>query len=245
MEYSRRQFSPELKQRIVEELEAGHLSIREAARSVQTSAAMVHHWLEEFGRYRPKRNVVEVVMKSEQERIAALEKALAEAHLTLQVYDELITQANKLYKTDLKKALVRHRSGVRRRAGPPRRRRLCAPRTHPGRVLQAAPSARGAPAPRVPSGSARSGGRGARRAVAGRHAQAAAPSRGGRRARRSRSALHLAPRGERLGETQTPGDVYHVFKTRVRRRTESVEGRGDHGPWPSGRQRHYLPAPRG
>jgi transposase-like protein len=104
MERSRRQFSPELKQRIVEELEAGHLSVREAARTVQTSAAMVHHWLEEFGRYRPKRNVVEVVMKSEQDRIAALEKALAEAHLTLQVYDELITQANRLYKTDLKKS---------------------------------------------------------------------------------------------------------------------------------------------
>lgn len=104
MERSRRQFSPELKQRIVEELEAGHLSVREAARTVQTSAAMVHHWLEEFGRYRPKRNVVEVVMKSEQDRIAALEKALAEAHLTLQVYDELITQANRRYKTDLKKS---------------------------------------------------------------------------------------------------------------------------------------------
>lgn len=104
MERSRRQFSPELKQRIVEELEAGHLSVREAARTVQTSAAMVHHWLEEFGRYKPKRDVVEVVMKSEQERIAALEKALAEAHLTLQVYDELITQANRLYKTDLKKS---------------------------------------------------------------------------------------------------------------------------------------------
>ena len=104
MERSRRQFSPELKQRIVEELEAGHLSVREAARTVQTSAAMVHHWLEEFGRYKPKRDVVEVVMKSEQERIAALEKALAEAHQTLQVYDELITQANRRYKTDLKKS---------------------------------------------------------------------------------------------------------------------------------------------
>ena len=104
MERSRRQFSPELKQRIVADIEAGHLSIREAARTVQTTAAMVHHWLNEFGRYRPKRNVVEVVMKSEQERIAALEKALAEAHLTLHVYDELITQANKHYKTDLKKS---------------------------------------------------------------------------------------------------------------------------------------------
>jgi hypothetical protein len=48
--------------------------------------------------------VVEVVMKSEQERIAALEQALADAHLKLRVYDELITQANKHFKTDLKKS---------------------------------------------------------------------------------------------------------------------------------------------
>ena len=118
MERSRRQFSPELKQRIVEELEAGHLSVREAARTVQTSAAMVHHWLDEFGRYRPKRNVVEVVMKSEQERIAALEKALAEAHLKLQVYDELITQANKRYKTDLKKSFGTAPLGPAATSGP-------------------------------------------------------------------------------------------------------------------------------
>ncbi len=118
MERSRRQFSPELKQRVVEDIEAGHLSIREAARTVQTTAAMVHHWLDEFGRYRPKRNVVEVVMKSEQERIAALEKALAEAHLTLQVYDELITQANKRYKTDLKKSFGTTSLGPAASSGP-------------------------------------------------------------------------------------------------------------------------------
>jgi len=34
------------------------------------------------------------MMKTEQDPIAALKKALAEAHLVLQVYDELITQAN-------------------------------------------------------------------------------------------------------------------------------------------------------
>lgn len=104
MERAQRQYSPELKQRIVEEVEAGHLSLREAAREVQTSLTRIQKWMEEFGRYKPKRDVVEVVMKSEQERIAALEKALAEAHLKLQVYDALILQANKHYKTDLKKS---------------------------------------------------------------------------------------------------------------------------------------------
>lgn len=97
-------YSTELKQRMVEEIEAGHLSIREAAREAQATVTLVYHWLAEFGRFKPKRDIVEVVMKSEQEQIAALKQALAEAHLKLVVYDELITQANKRYKTDLKKS---------------------------------------------------------------------------------------------------------------------------------------------
>ena len=96
-------YSPELKQRVVEELEAGRLTLREAAQDARTTINMVRVWLDEYGRYKPKRDIVEVVMRSEEERIAALEKALAEAHLKLQVYDELITQANKRFKTDIKK----------------------------------------------------------------------------------------------------------------------------------------------
>lgn len=96
-------YSPELKQRLVEEIEGGQLSLREAARDAHTTVAMVQTWLREYGRFQPKRDIVEVVMKSEQARIAALEKALAEAHLKLQVFDELITQANKHYKIDIKK----------------------------------------------------------------------------------------------------------------------------------------------
>ena len=42
-------------------------------------------------------------MKSEQDQITALEKAHADAHFKLRVYDELITQANRIYKTDLEK----------------------------------------------------------------------------------------------------------------------------------------------
>jgi transposase-like protein len=111
MERALQRYSPELKQRIVEELEAGHLSLREAARDARTTVTMIQKWVEEYGRYRPKRDVVEVVMKSEQERIAALEKALAEAHLKLQVYDELLTQADKKYQLELKKTLGTRLSG--------------------------------------------------------------------------------------------------------------------------------------
>lgn len=103
-ERAQHRYSAELKQRLVAEIEAGHLSIREAARDAQTTVTLMHQWLEEYGRFKPKRDIVEVVMKSEQDKITALEKALADAHLQLVVYDELITQANRLYKTDLKKS---------------------------------------------------------------------------------------------------------------------------------------------
>ena len=117
------QYSPALKQRLVEEVESGQLSLREAARDAQTSVPMIQKWLDEYGRFKPKRDIVEVVMKSEQARIAALESALAEAHVTLQVYEELITQANKAYKTDLKKNCgtprpVRSATGGRALAAP-------------------------------------------------------------------------------------------------------------------------------
>ncbi len=145
MERAQRRYSPELKQRIVEEVEAGHLSLREAAREVQTSLTMIQKWMEEFGRYKPKRDVVEVVMKSEQERIAALEKALAEAHLKLQVYDELILQANKHYKTDLKKSF-----GTASR-GP------VVPNARPSSSSPSAPSVRSSATPATPTTNARAG----------------------------------------------------------------------------------------
>lgn len=103
MERALHRYSEELKRGIVEEIESGHLSVREAARDTQAGVTQVQKWLEEYGRFKPKRDVVEVVMKSEKEKIAELEKALAEAHLKIRVYDELINQANKRYKTDIKK----------------------------------------------------------------------------------------------------------------------------------------------
>ncbi|MBU6366327.1 MAG: transposase [Gemmatimonadetes bacterium] len=51
MEKTQRRYSPELKQRLVEELEAGQLSVRDAARDARTSVAMIYRWVEEFGRY--------------------------------------------------------------------------------------------------------------------------------------------------------------------------------------------------
>lgn len=49
-------YSPEVKRAIVEELERGLLSLREAARD-HTSVDRIQKWLKEFGRFQPKRDV--------------------------------------------------------------------------------------------------------------------------------------------------------------------------------------------
>lgn len=104
MERARHSYSEELKRGIVEEIESGRLSLRDAASAARTGVTQVQKWLDEYGRFKPKRDIVEVVMKSEKDKIAELEKALAEAHLKIRVYDELMNQAKKRYKIDLKKS---------------------------------------------------------------------------------------------------------------------------------------------
>lgn len=103
MERARHSYSEELKRGIVEEIESGRLSLRDAAQAACTGLTQVQKWLDEYGRFKPKRDIVEVVMKSEKDKIAELEKALAEAHLKIRVYDELMNQAKKRYKIDIKK----------------------------------------------------------------------------------------------------------------------------------------------
>ena len=98
-------YSEELKRRIVEEIENGKMSMAEARREYGMTKASIKHWLDEYGRYKPRRSVVEVVMKDEKEKIAELEKALADAHLMNRFYEELIGIADKKYKTNLKKTI--------------------------------------------------------------------------------------------------------------------------------------------
>ena len=103
MEEVRMSFNSELKQAIVAEIESGALTVRQAAERACTTITRVKMWLDDYGKFKPKKNIVEVVMKSEQDRIAELEKALAEAHLKMRVYDEILNLAGKKYKVDLKK----------------------------------------------------------------------------------------------------------------------------------------------
>jgi transposase-like protein len=112
MENVQMSFSPEVKAAIVEELESGRMSLREAAVRGHTTVSRVKLWIDEYGKYKPKRDVVEVVMKSEEDRIAELEKALADSHLKNMVYEEMIALASKKFKVDLKKTFGSKVSGA-------------------------------------------------------------------------------------------------------------------------------------
>ena len=103
MDNAKRRYEEPLKRSIVSEIESGRMSIADAAREYGVGKSRLFLWLKEYGTYRPKREVIEVVMKSEKERIAELEKALADATLKARVYEELINQANKALKVDIKK----------------------------------------------------------------------------------------------------------------------------------------------
>lgn len=103
MDNERKSYQEALKRSIVAEIEEGRMSLADASSEYGVGKSLIGLWLNEYGKYRPKKSVIEVVMKSEKERIAELEKALADATLKARVYEELINQANKALKVDIKK----------------------------------------------------------------------------------------------------------------------------------------------
>ena len=55
----RHSYSEELKRGIVEEIESGQLSLRDAASAARTGINQVQKWLDEYGRFKPKRDIVQ------------------------------------------------------------------------------------------------------------------------------------------------------------------------------------------
>lgn len=98
-------YSEELKRHIVKEIESGKMSISDARDEYSVSKSNLKYWLNDYGAYKPKRSIVEVVMKDEKEKIAELEKALSDSHLKNRFYEKLIEIADKEYNTDLKKSI--------------------------------------------------------------------------------------------------------------------------------------------
>jgi transposase-like protein len=115
---SRKKFSSELKKMIVLDIESGVLSLREASERTRAGVAQIKQWLEEFGQYRPKRDVLEVVMKSEADKIAELEKAVADLTIRERYLEKLVELAGKEVGMDLKKnyELLQSRAATKEKA---------------------------------------------------------------------------------------------------------------------------------
>ena len=103
MDNVNKRYDEGLKRYIVGEIEGGKLSLVDGAREYGINKSLIRLWLGEYGRFKPQRSIMEVVMNSEKDKIAELEKALAEAHMKIRLYDEVLNQAGKKYKVDLKK----------------------------------------------------------------------------------------------------------------------------------------------
>lgn len=107
----RKIYAEDLRIHVVEEIESGRMSRVEASREYGVPKCLIKSWLEEYGKFKPKRDIVEVVMKSEKDRIAELEKALADAHLKNRLYEEIINLAEEEYNLDLKKSFGTEQCG--------------------------------------------------------------------------------------------------------------------------------------
>lgn len=99
----RRRYSVELKKRVVKEFEAGKMTQGDLTRLYGLRKGAIWDWLQEYGTIKSRTRIVEVVMSDEKEKIEELEKALAEAHLKIRIYDAIMDVAGRAYSTDIKK----------------------------------------------------------------------------------------------------------------------------------------------
>lgn len=95
--------SEELKRHIINEIESGDISQSEAERLYGIPRSSISKMLRLYGRIPPRRQIVEVVVKDQKEKMAELQQALSDAHLKLRLYEKMFELAETEYKKDIKK----------------------------------------------------------------------------------------------------------------------------------------------
>lgn len=81
-----RRYSESMKLQVVEEVESGRISAREASVFYDIgNRRTIYRWVSKYGKSKRRTKVVRVIMKSEQERIRELESALSDALLSKRV----------------------------------------------------------------------------------------------------------------------------------------------------------------
>lgn len=104
-------YSISFKQQVVQELEQQGTSISQIQRKYGiTGTATVQAWIRKFGKNHLLNKIVKVQtveekdqLKAMQQEIKKLKEALADSYMEKRILETLIDQANKAYKTDLKK----------------------------------------------------------------------------------------------------------------------------------------------
>ncbi len=98
-------YSEGLKRHIVEEVESGRITAKEAVRMYGVMhKRTVHRWMHQYGKLMYKTRVIRIGMKSEADRIQELEEALADAELGRRVLAAQL-ESYEHYVPDIKKKL--------------------------------------------------------------------------------------------------------------------------------------------
>ena len=104
-------YSLAFKQKIVSEIESGHLTVADAQRIYDiTGGTTVYRWLRQLGKNHLISKVIRIEMKDEKDKIKELERqkkelewALSQAHLKNLCLESLIECVEEQYKVDVKK----------------------------------------------------------------------------------------------------------------------------------------------
>lgn len=106
----RRVFSPEVRKKVVLDIERGKATALEASREVGTSLTTIYRWINRYSRYLEKNQVMVVQDKSEsyktkelEQRLKEAEAALGRKQMEIDFLNKLIEFADEEFHTDLKK----------------------------------------------------------------------------------------------------------------------------------------------
>ena len=106
-------YSISFKQQVVKEIESG-LGMEAARRKYGIGGGdTIHHWIRKFGKNHLLNKIVRIETMEEKDRIKEMEKeikrlklALADSLLAQRCLEEVIKEADKEYRTDLKKSFA-------------------------------------------------------------------------------------------------------------------------------------------
>jgi transposase-like protein len=110
-------FSIEVKKQIVQDIEEGKCTVKQASEEINACQQSIYTWIGQYSRYLRNNKRIVVEDKSEayrskelEKRIQELEAALGRKQMEIDLLSKVIELADKEYHTDLKKSLLKKAS---------------------------------------------------------------------------------------------------------------------------------------